>query len=192
MIIGIDLAPLTYTLTGIGVYVRELLSAASSLEPQIQWHYPVLSELPIDAYFRWRMRKNVSTSLNDRIKIHAKFAFLHDRRRVHERTSLNAGSMELFHVTNAQSQFTDFELPFVITVHDLAWMRLPRSELPVPKIFGLNRLQQLIERANHVILRLRLYADRCSRSCWPGAGECDDSSSRSTIIFQIAGTCDAT
>lgn len=151
MIIGIDLAPLTYTLTGIGVYVKELVTAASNLNPKIEWHFPVLSEVPLDAFFRLRMRTKIPPAIQSRIKIHPKFAFLHDRRNIGRRTRLAAGSMQLFHVTNAQCQFTDFDLPYVITVHDLAWMRVPRSEMPLPKIFGLNRLQDLIQRANHVI-----------------------------------------
>jgi len=151
MIIGIDLAPLTYTLTGIGVYVKELVTAASNLNPKIEWHFPVLSEVPLDAFFRLRMRTKIPPAIQSRIKIHPKFAFLHDRRNIGRRTRLAAGSMQLFHVTNAQCQFTDFDLPYVITVHDLAWMRVPRSEMPVPRIFGLSRLQNLIQRANHVI-----------------------------------------
>ncbi|MEZ6136558.1 MAG: glycosyltransferase family 1 protein [Pirellulaceae bacterium] len=151
MKIGIDLAPLTYTLTGIGVYVQELVNAVSLANSDIEWHFPVLSEIPFDRFFRLRMRSKLPAQIQERIKIRPTFAFLHDRRNVNKRTRLDAGKMQLFHVTNAQSQFTDFQLPYVITVHDLAWMRVPKNELPTPRIFGLNRLQRLIESADHVI-----------------------------------------
>ena len=151
MRIGIDLAPLTYTLTGIGVYVQCLVESVSKLDGNTRWHFPVLTELPLPNYFRWRMHSKISRNLHSRIDIAPRFAFLHDRRQSRPRCRLAAAEMELFHVTNAQSQFDDFDLPMVITVHDLAWMRLPKSEMPAPRIFGLNRLQSLIERANHVI-----------------------------------------
>lgn len=151
MIVGIDLAPITYKLTGIGVYVKELVKAISLANLDVEWQFPVLSEVPFDAFFRARMLSKLPSPVLRRITIHPKFAFFHDRRRGDKQSLLASGKMQLFHITNSQSQFTHFDLPYVITVHDLAWMRVPRSEMPTPQIFGLNRLQGLILGASHVI-----------------------------------------
>lgn len=149
--IGIDLAPLTYTLTGIGVYLQQYLAAASKLDRSIHWHYPVRSVLPIEPWFRMRMSKNIPYDLHSRITIYPGFAFFHGRRMKNTNTHLSRGKMDLYHITNAQCQFDTFETPFVITVHDLAWKRLPKRELPTPKILGLQHLDSLINAADHVL-----------------------------------------
>ena len=129
MKVGIDLAPLTYTLTGIGVYLQQYLVAASRLEQEITWHFPVRSLIPFETWFRGRMAGKMDEELNSRISIDPKFAFFHERRRKNEAEHLCRGEMDLFHITNAQSQFATFETPFVITVHDLAWKRVPKKRV---------------------------------------------------------------
>lgn len=152
--IGIDLAPLTYTMTGIGVYVQQLVESVSGLCAGIQWHFPVISELPLSPFFRWRIAQNLKPETVERVTIWPEWGFRHNSRIQKRQTSperLTSGRFELFHVTNSQSQFDIFEMPYVITVHDLAWMRVPRSELPKPKVHGLDQLQSLIHNAAHVI-----------------------------------------
>ncbi len=151
MLVGIDLSPLTYNLTGIGVYVQYLLENVSQLDDTIRWRFPVHCELPVRALLRWSMASKISRSTHERIEIDAKFAVLHSRRQNGRSCRLPAEGMRLFHITNAQSQFNEFELPMVITVHDLAWMRVDRDVLPAPRIYGLDRLPALILKAQHVI-----------------------------------------
>lgn len=152
--IGIDLAPLTYTMTGIGVYVQQLVESLSAVSPEIQWHFPIISELPLSSFFRWRIAQNLKPETVERVTIWPEWGFRHNSRiqkRIASPKSLTSGRFDLFHVTNSQSQFDLFEMPYVITVHDLAWMRVPRSELPKPKVHGLDQLQALIHNAAHVI-----------------------------------------
>ena len=154
MRIGIDLAPLTYTMTGIGVYVQQLVEAVSKESPELEWHFPILSELPSRSFFRWRIAKNLQKETVARVTIWPEWAFRHNSRVQQRQVSpqrLTSGRFDLFHVTNSQSQFDLFEMPYVITVHDLAWMRVPRHELPKPKVHGLDQLQNLIQNAAHVI-----------------------------------------
>lgn len=154
MRIGIDLAPLTYTMTGIGVYVQQLVEAARAECSELEWHFPICSELPLRSFFRWRIAKNLRKETVSRVKIWPEWAFRHNSRVQQRQLSpqrLTRGRFDLFHVTNSQSQFDIFEVPYVITVHDLAWMRVPRHELPKPKVHGLDQLQNLIQNANHVI-----------------------------------------
>ena len=152
MRIGIDLAPLTFTMTGIGVYVQQLVTAVSQQREDIQWTFPIFTEAPFHWFFRWRMSRNLSKDTLDKITFIPEFAIRHNRRReTNGGQRLPVGRFDLFHVTNAQSQFDIFEMPYVITVHDLAWMRVPRQELPKPKVHGLDQLQNLIQNANHVI-----------------------------------------
>ncbi len=152
--IGIDLAPLTYTMTGIGVYVQQLVEAVSEECPELEWHFPICSELPLRSFFRWRIAKNLQKETVSRVAIWPEWAFRHNSRVQQRQLSpqlLRSGRFDLFHVTNSQSQFDLFEMPYVITVHDLAWMRVPRHELPKPRIHGLDQLQNLIQNAAHVI-----------------------------------------
>ncbi len=152
--IGIDLAPLTYTMTGIGVYVQQLVEAASIECPELEWHFPIFSELPLRSFFRWRIAKNLQKETVSRVTIWPEWALRHNSRVQQRQLSpqrLARGRFDLFHVTNSQSQFDIFEVPYVITVHDLAWMRVPRHELPKPRIHGLDQLQNLIQNAAHVI-----------------------------------------
>ena len=154
MRIGIDLAPLTYTMTGIGVYVQQLVEAVSKERPELEWHFPIFSELPSCSFFRWRIAKNLQKETVSRVTIWPEWAFRHNSRVQQRQVSpqrLARGRFDLFHVTNSQSQFDIFEVPYVITVHDLAWMRVPRHELPKPKVHGLDQLQNLIQNAAHVI-----------------------------------------
>ena len=133
------------------MYLQQYLVAASRLEQEITWHFPVRSLIPFETWFRGRMAGKVDEELNSRISIDPKFAFFHERRRKNEAEHLCRGEMDLFHITNAQSQFATFETPFVITVHDLAWKRVPKNELPPPAVFGLQHLESLISTADHVI-----------------------------------------
>lgn len=154
MQIGIDLSPLTFTMTGIGVYVQQLIEAASLSCPEIHWHFPIISELPLSSFFRWRIAQNLKPGTVDRVTIWPEWGFRHNSRiqeRLNSPQRLTSGRFDLFHVTNSQSQFDIFEVPYVITVHDLAWMRVPRHELPKPKVHGLDQLQNLIHNAAHVI-----------------------------------------
>ena len=152
--VGIDLAPLTYTMTGIGVYVQQLVEASCRACPEIHWHFPIISELPVSSFFRWRVAQNLKPETVDRVTIWPEWGLRHNSRiqeRLNSPQRLTSGRFDLFHVTNSQSQFDLFEMPYVITVHDLAWMRVPRSELPKPKVHGLDQLQTLIHNAAHVI-----------------------------------------
>lgn len=151
MLVGIDLTPLIYPLTGIGVYVQNLLENASRLDATIRWRFPIQCELPFSSLLRWSIGSKISSSVHQRIEIAAKFALLHNRRQSRRPSKLHANGMQLFHVTNAQSQYSEFRLPLVITVHDLAWMRVNRNEMPAPRIFNLDHLQSLIRQAEHVI-----------------------------------------
>jgi glycosyltransferase involved in cell wall biosynthesis len=152
--VGIDLAPLTYTMTGIGVYVQQLVESDSCLCPQVKWHFPVISELPVSSLFRWCIAQNLRPETVDRVTIWPEWGFRHNSRiqkRLISPERLKSGRFELFHVTNSQSQFDLFDMPYVFTVHDLAWMRVPRSELPKPNVHGLDQLQTLIHNAAHGI-----------------------------------------
>ena len=152
MRIGIDLAPLTFTMTGIGVYVQQLVAGISAEDEHVEWHFPIFSEIPFRSFFRWRLSRNLDQKVLRRVKVTPTFAFRHNAKRTRiGGQRLEAGGFDLFHVTNAQSQFDIFEVPYVITVHDLAWMRVPRHELPKPKVHGLDQLQNLIHNAAHVI-----------------------------------------
>lgn len=154
MRIGIDMTPLTYTLTGVGVYVQQLVNSASALAPDLEWEYPFFSEVPSPFLFRRLIGRRLEPKTLSRVTISPEFAFFHNRRHSHPSkppTRLLSGRFDLFHITNAQSQFDVFDLPYVITVHDLAWMRVPPNELPKPNVRGLDLLLDLIRNANHVI-----------------------------------------
>ncbi len=152
MRIAIDLTPATYTLTGIGVYVQQLVEQVSRQKPDIEWKYPFFTEVPLNSFWRWRLSSNLPTKVIKRIELRPAFAFRHNRQRAKSGGAwLKSSNFDLYHVTNAQSQFDHFEPKYVITVHDLAWMRVPREELPKPNVDGLDKLTELIRGADHVI-----------------------------------------
>jgi len=143
-----------YTLTGIGVYVQGIVNNCSVLNSELEWHFPIFCELPFGFVLEWALKRHLTEQAMRRLRITAGFAVFHNQRHARESrqpTHLLKGSVELFHITNTQSQFDVFELPYVITVHDLAWMRVPRTEMPTPQVFGLEKLEALIRNANHVI-----------------------------------------
>ena len=78
--VGIDLAPLTYTVTGIGVYVQQLVEAVSKERPELEWHFPIFSELPSCSFFRWRIAKNLQKETVSRVTIWPEWAFRPRRR----------------------------------------------------------------------------------------------------------------
>ena len=80
MMVGIDLAPLTYTMTGIGVYVQQLVESVSCLRPEIQWHFPIISELPLSSFFRWRIAQNLKPETVERVTIWPEWGFRHNSR----------------------------------------------------------------------------------------------------------------
>ena len=151
MKIGIDLNPLVYTKTGIGVYVQHLMTAMAALGDGMRWYFPVKTPVPVKALYHHLIKKRIGNALQSRLEIDPTFSLFDVRRRANETAHLGSTSIDLFHITNAQSAFNSFEVPFAITVHDLAWKKIPENDLQRPNVFGLEHLEQLIRRADHVI-----------------------------------------
>jgi glycosyltransferase involved in cell wall biosynthesis len=117
----------------------------------LRWRFPQCTSLPFSQITRFRLGRLLEATDLKRIDFAPRFSPLHHRRGRQSSTRLDDIDCDLYHITNTQCDFSSFSMPIVITVHDLAWMRVPRGELPQPAIIGLNRLLELIRRAQHVI-----------------------------------------
>lgn len=150
-VIGIDLKPLSYTLTGIGAYVQHLVRSVNDLNDAVEWVFPQNTMLPFESISRARIGARLRSSDLSRISIQTRFSPFHQRRRRFLTSKVRRNVCDLYHVTNAQCDFAKFDMPFVITVHDLAWMRVSRNEMPAPSSFSLQHLETIIRNAAHVI-----------------------------------------
>ena len=130
-------------LTGIGVYIQQLVRQAKAENQDIDWYFPY----PLNwkgLLFPGAICRNLS--LGERLSVRCLPQW--DKAKSGR---LSCDRFDLYHVTNSVNAFEHFDMPYVITVHDLAWKRVPVEELPKPKIRGLEKLDALIRGARHVI-----------------------------------------
>ncbi|MDX1929807.1 MAG: glycosyltransferase family 1 protein [Pirellulaceae bacterium] len=147
---ALDAMPLAYTLTGIGVYVQQLVIALNRVRPDVRLVFPVHSEIPSQALIRRLIGRNLPKIYRDRIDIQpiwgvspfgpfSKWAPRAPR----------PGGYDLYHVTNALPLYREFACPKVVTVFDLAWLRVSPNE----QIYfqHANALLSMIRKADHVL-----------------------------------------
>jgi glycosyltransferase involved in cell wall biosynthesis len=151
MVIGIDLQVLLGSLTGIGVYVQQIVSHVSQADPSIEWVFPYVTAWPSNRAIKRQFDDRIAENVKNRIHVSPRFGVLHDLRPPSRVCKHFGPPQSLFHITNSICQFDRFSIPTLITVHDLAWMRLPKSEVPSPAIKGLEKLTELVKQATHVI-----------------------------------------
>lgn len=150
--LGIDLHPLLYTLTGIGAYLQQLVQQISCIDHDLKWVFPLKTELPSRRLIGQLLCRNLDRKFASRIRVEPEFSLLFNRRRQHLPDSVLSGKgYGLFHVTNATCQYDQFSMPHVITVYDLAWLRVSPAHYRRPQIFGLERLENLVRSAAQVL-----------------------------------------
>ncbi len=122
--------PLAYTLTGIGVYLQQLVMSIHSQSPDVQLGFATDLELP----FRWLVRRLLSRNLDaaevERVKLQLTPGFSpFGPFRKYCRRELDCSRFDLYHVTNTVVPYRRYTTPTVVTVYDLAELRSDNNSL---------------------------------------------------------------
>lgn len=150
--IAIDLTPLQGQFSGIGVYVKHLMRAMLALpETNACWRFPLRGT----QMWRRRVTAGVRQSLPaDKIAVDyrwfpaGEFYGLFSPFRLRPPRGVR---YDLYHITGAQFWFDPRETPGVVTVHDVAWLRLPQEICPRPPHLGLWHLPRIIRQARQLV-----------------------------------------
>jgi glycosyltransferase involved in cell wall biosynthesis len=124
MRIAMDLIPLAYTLTGIGVYLQQLVAALNHFQDEITIGFTTPCEVPS----RWLLRKLLCRNLGIRdaakLEIETRFGFSpFGPFSKYSSKSLDCTGFDLYHITTTQVPFQRFTKPTVVSVYDLADLR---------------------------------------------------------------------
>lgn len=150
--VAINATPLLAPRTGIGNYIAELGAALDERDVDVHSFYG----------FRWQhapprsMGSPVRTELVRRVRDHVKpfVPFARQLRMLQQRVAFGRGlrrhRIDIYHEPNYVP--IRYDVPVVITVHDLSWLRFPDAH-PPDRIGWLNRgLPRAIERAAHILV----------------------------------------
>ena len=124
MRIGMDLMPLAYTLTGIGVYLQQLIAAIHRVNSSIELGFPTHCELPFAPLMRRLLSRNLDASELNKLVLQLRpgispFGPL----RKYGSHALDCRGFDLYHVTNSYSLYQRYSCPTVVSVFDLADLR---------------------------------------------------------------------
>jgi len=120
-----DLIPLAYTLTGIGVYVQQLISAIHRTDPALKIAYPTHCELPIPALLKALISRNLDRGDVQKLDVQPRFGFSpFGPFRHYGSSELACDGCDLYHVTSTVSKYRTYRCPTVVSVYDLADLRL--------------------------------------------------------------------
>lgn len=128
MRVAVDLVPLAYTLTGIGVYLQQLIVAIQKLDNEIKLGFTTPCEIPSPWIIRRLLSRNLEEAQVKRLYIQMKFGcspFGPLKRFCSG--DLDLSGFDLHHITSTEVPFRSYSKPTVVSVYDLADLRTDRN-----------------------------------------------------------------
>ncbi len=124
MRVALDMIPLTYTLTGIGVYLQQLIGAMHKLDSELKLGFATPCEVPSAWILRKLLSRNLEAAELTRLDIQARFGFSpFGPFRKYCSDRLNCSGYDLYHITSTEVPFRSYSKPTVVSVYDLADLR---------------------------------------------------------------------
>lgn len=118
-----DLMPLAYTLTGIGVYLQQLITAIQHCSSDVDVGFASHCEIPFPGLIRKLFTRNLDAELVRKLRVQLKLGCSpFGPLRKYSATTLKCG-FDLYHITNSVSLYKHYSVPTVVTVYDLAELR---------------------------------------------------------------------
>lgn len=119
-----DLMPLAYTLTGIGVYLQQLLTAIQQHSTDVEIGFASNCEIPFPELIRKLFTRNLDASLARKLKVQLTLGWSpFGPFRKYSAKTLACDDFDLYHVTNSVAPYEHYSVPTVVTVYDLAELR---------------------------------------------------------------------
>ncbi len=123
--VAVDLMPLAYTLTGIGVYVQQLVTAIHQCAPDVQLGFASHCELPLATIMRTLFSRQLSNPEVNKLAIHLTFGCSpFGPLRSFCSSELTCRNFDLYHITNSIPHYRRYSVPTVVSVYDLADLRI--------------------------------------------------------------------
>ncbi len=124
MRVALDLIPLAYTLTGIGVYLQQLIVAMHRLDTGLKLGFATPCEVPNSWILRKLLSRNLEASQLSRLNLQLKFGFSpFGPLRRYCSGELDVTGFDLCHITSTEVPFRRYTKPTVVSVYDLADLR---------------------------------------------------------------------